>query len=89
MLYPLYIWKDENSAYGGRFPDLPGVFTAADKLDDLPTMAQEAVEAMYEGEAHIPDASSVEVWKNADEYKDGFWIMVAIDRAKKIGRAHV
>jgi predicted RNase H-like HicB family nuclease len=82
MFYPLYVWKDENSAYGARFPDLPGVFTAADNLDELPAMAQEAVEAMYEGEAHIPDASSVEIWKNAAEYRDGFWIMIAIDRAK-------
>jgi predicted RNase H-like HicB family nuclease len=82
MLYPLYVWKDENSAYGGRFPDLPGVFTAADNLEDLPAMAQEAVEAMYEGEAHIPDASTVEVWKKSREYKDGFWIMIAIDRAR-------
>jgi predicted RNase H-like HicB family nuclease len=82
MLYPLYVWKDENSAYGGRFPDLPGVFTAADNLDELPAMAQEAVEAMYEGEVHIPVASSVEQWKDTAEYADGFWMLVSIDRAK-------
>lgn len=82
MLYPLYVWKDENSAYAGRFPDLPGVFTAADELNELPAMAQEAVEAMYEGEKQIPDASSVEQWRNSDEYADGFWMLVAIDRAK-------
>jgi predicted RNase H-like HicB family nuclease len=82
MLYPLYIWKEKNSAYGGRFPDLPGVFTAADNLDELPAMAQEAVEAMYEGEARIPEPSSVEQWKDCTEYKDGFWMLVAIDRAK-------
>jgi len=82
MLYPLYVWKDENSAYGGNFPDLPGVFTAADKLDELPAMAQEAVEAMYEGETHIPDASSVEQWKDSAEYAAGFWMLIAIDRAK-------
>ena len=82
MFYPLYVWKDENSAYGARFPDLPGVFTAADNLDDLPAMAQEAAEAMYEGEAKIPDPSSIELWKDSVEYKDGFWILIAIDRAK-------
>ncbi|MDB5774174.1 MAG: hypothetical protein JWP38_307 [Herbaspirillum sp.] len=82
MLYPLYVWKDVDSAYGARFPDLPGVFTAADNLDELPAMAQEAVEAMYEGEAKIPDASSVELWKNSAEYADGFWMLVSIDRAK-------
>ncbi|ASU41484.1 CopG family transcriptional regulator [Herbaspirillum sp. meg3] len=82
MLYPLYVWKDENSAYAGRFPDLPSVFTAADELNELPAMAQEAVEAMYEGEEHIPDASSVERWRESDEYADGFWMLIAIDRAK-------
>jgi predicted RNase H-like HicB family nuclease len=82
MLYPLYVWKDENSAYGGRFPDLPGVFTAADNLDELPATAQEAVEAMYEGEDRIPDASSIEQWKDSVEYADGFWMLVVIDRAK-------
>lgn len=82
MFYPLYIWKDDNSAYGASFPDLPGVFTAADKLDDIPGMAQEAVETMYEGEAHLPDASSIEQWKNSTEYADGFWMLVSIDRTK-------
>jgi predicted RNase H-like HicB family nuclease len=82
VLYPLYIWKDKNSAYGGRFPDLPGVFTAADHLDELPAMAQEAVEAMYEGEEHIPEASSIEQWRDSGEYADGFWMLVAIDRAR-------
>ncbi|MEO6918550.1 MAG: type II toxin-antitoxin system HicB family antitoxin [Collimonas sp.] len=82
MLYPLYVWKDDNSAYGASFPDLPGVFTAADNLDDIPAMAQEAVEAMFEGEAHIPDASSIEQWKGSAEYANGFWMLVGIDRAK-------
>jgi predicted RNase H-like HicB family nuclease len=82
MLYPLYVHKDEHSAYGASFPDLPGVFAAADELNDLPAMAQEAVEAMFEGEAHIPEATSIEQWKNDEEYKDGFWMLVDIDRSK-------
>lgn len=82
MLYPLYVWKDRNSAYGASFPDLPGVFTAADELNDLPAMAQEAVETMYEGEAHIPEASSIEIWKDAADYADGFWMLVNIDRSR-------
>ena len=38
MLYPLYVWKDTNSALGAAFPALPGVFGAADDLADLPAM---------------------------------------------------
>jgi predicted RNase H-like HicB family nuclease len=83
MYYPLYVWKDTNSAYGASFPDLPGVFTAAEKLVDLPAMAQEAVEAMYEGEdVDIPEPTEIGNWKSAPEYQDGFWMLVNIDRSK-------
>jgi predicted RNase H-like HicB family nuclease len=82
MFYPLYVYKDTNSAYGATFPDLPGVHTAADELADLPAMAQEAVETMFEGEAHIPDASGIDRWKDSKEFSDGFWMLVDIDRSK-------
>lgn len=83
MLYPLYVWKDTESAYGATFPDLPGVNTAADDLADLQAMAQDAVECMYEGEdVDIPAPTSVEHWKDHQDYKDGFWMMIDIDLAK-------
>ena len=82
MLYPLYVWKDADSAYGASFPDLPGVNTAADELDDLPAMAQQAVETMVDGEAHIPEATNIEQWKDSADYADGFWMLVNIDRSR-------
>ena len=82
MLYPLYVWKDADSAYGASFPDLPGVHTAADELQDLNTAAQEAVEAMYEGEANIPAASAIEKWTSNPDYAEGFWMLVNIDLSK-------
>ncbi len=82
MLYPLYVWKEAGSAYGARFPDLPGVFTAADDLNNLTKSAQEAVEAMFEGEAHIPAAGSVEQWKDHPDYANGFWMLVNIDLSR-------
>ncbi|MFC7518709.1 type II toxin-antitoxin system HicB family antitoxin [Herbaspirillum sp. GCM10030257] len=83
MLYPLYVWKDTNSAYGATFPDLPGVNTAADELADLPAMAQDAVETMYDGEnVDIPVPTTVDKWKDHPDYKDGFWMMVDIDLTK-------
>lgn len=83
MLYPVYIWKDTNSAYGAVFPDLPGVFTAADEMDDLPAMAQEAVENMYEGEnVAIPAATEIEQWTSNPNYQNGFWMLVDIDLGK-------
>jgi predicted RNase H-like HicB family nuclease len=35
--------KDLESAYGIWFPDMPGCFPAADELDDLPRVAEEAL----------------------------------------------
>ncbi|CDG86120.1 type II toxin-antitoxin system HicB family antitoxin [Janthinobacterium agaricidamnosum] len=82
MLYPLYVWKDANSAYGASFPDLPGVNTAADELHDLSKAAQEAVEVMYDRETNIPAASAIEKWTSNPDYADGFWMLVNIDLSK-------
>lgn len=83
MLYPLYVHHEEGSAWGGEFPDIPGCFTAADDLADLPRMAQEAVEAHFHGEAlSIPEPSSIEQWVNDASYTNGVWMLVEIDLAK-------
>ncbi|MGK5080845.1 type II toxin-antitoxin system HicB family antitoxin [Janthinobacterium sp. HLX7-2] len=82
MLYPLYVWKDADSAYGASFPDLPGVNTAAEDLHDLNKAAQEAVEAMYEGETNIPAACAIEKWTSDPDYAGGFWMLVNIDLSK-------
>lgn len=79
MFYALYVWKDANSTYGATFPDLPGVNTTVDDLHDLNQAAQEAVETMYEGEAHIPAASAIEQWMRDPDYADGYWMVVDID----------
>lgn len=82
MLYPLYVWKDTDSAYGASFPDLPGVNTAADNLQDLNNAAQEAVELMFEGEANIPAPSAIEQWTSDPDCAGGFWMLVNIDLSK-------
>lgn len=79
MLYPLYVWKDEHSAYGGTCPDLPGVNTAADTLDELPAMAQEAVLTMYDDSTGIPPASTIDRWREDADYTGGFWMLVDIN----------
>ena len=83
MLYPLYVHHDPGSAYGGNFPDFPGCFTAADELADLPRMAQEAVEAFFEGEdMEIPPPSDIDRWKDDEDLQGGFWLLVEIDLAQ-------
>ncbi|MDB5968502.1 MAG: hypothetical protein JWQ90_952 [Hydrocarboniphaga sp.] len=83
MFYPLYVHRDEGSAYGGTFPDFPGCFTAADELADLPRMAQEAVEVFFEGEdTEIPAPSDIARWKDHADFQGGFWLLVEIELAQ-------
>ncbi|AOU98871.1 hypothetical protein BI364_13695 [Acidihalobacter yilgarnensis] len=80
MLFPLYVHKDAESAYSASFPDFPGCFTAADELNDLPRLAQEAVELYFEGEdILIPPPSDPEDMGQDDRYRDGYWMLVEID----------
>lgn len=88
MLYPLYVHKDDGSAYGGIFPDFPGCFTAADELTALPAAAQEAVEAHFAGDDEaIPAASVPDRWKDDDAYTGGFWLLVDVDLSKVRAKA--
>jgi predicted RNase H-like HicB family nuclease len=52
------VHKDPDSAYGISFPDAPGCFSAADEMDDVFAMAEEALaawtEAMLAGGLAIP-----------------------------------
>lgn len=80
MLYPIYVHKDEHSAYGASFPDFPGCFAAADELHALPLAAQEAVEAHFGADSDpVPAPSSPDRWTHNDDYSDGFWMLVDID----------
>lgn len=83
MLYPVYVHKDQDSAYGLTFPDFDGCFSAADEIQDIGRMAQEAVEVHFEGEEiPLPKPSSPEQWLDDDRFDGGFWLMVEIDTSK-------
>jgi len=45
--------KDEGSAYGISFPDVPGCFSAADRLEDVLPNACEALELWFEDAEEI------------------------------------
>ncbi|HYG08256.1 MAG TPA: type II toxin-antitoxin system HicB family antitoxin [Stenotrophomonas sp.] len=88
MLYPVYVHKDDNTAFGAIVPDMPGVHSAVDDLEDLPAALQEAVELMYEGEAQPPPrANIVDKYRRQREFKGGFWMLVDIDLTKINPRA--
>jgi predicted RNase H-like HicB family nuclease len=83
MLYPVYVHKDPESAYGVTFPDFPGCFSAADELEGLPRLAQEAVEVHFEGDdVEIPPPTAIEELAAADQYESGFWLLIALDLTK-------
>jgi len=79
-MFPLYVHHDTGCAWGGMFPDLPGCFTAADTLQELPAAAQEAVQAHCAfDDAPLPQASPVEQWLKHPDYQGGFWMVVPVD----------
>ena len=45
--------KDEDSAYGLEFPDLPGCFAAADTWDAIPAAATEALDLWFEDQPAV------------------------------------
>lgn len=70
------VHKDEASAYGVSFPDVPGCFSAADRLEDVIANASEALSLWFEDSAvAIPRdlaAISAEV---ADELAKGAFLI--------------
>ena len=83
MLYPVYMHKDENSAYSVTVPDFPGCFSAADDMNDLPANVQEAIELYCEGEDMIvPEPTALESLQDLEDYQDGTWLFIDIDLGK-------
>lgn len=71
------VHKDEDSAYGVRFPDMPGCFSAADDLNDVVPNAIEAMELWLEDQPE-PEASRVERLRElaAEDLADGAFLVL-------------
>jgi len=84
MLYPVYVHPGDNDhAHGVEVPDFPGCFSAADDLQDLPRMVQEAVELWCEGEdLDLPAPSALEVLAANPAYSGGVWMLIDIDTTR-------
>jgi predicted RNase H-like HicB family nuclease len=83
MLYPVYVHKDEDTAYGLTFPDFEGCFSGADEMQEIQRMAQEAVEVHFDGEdIPLPAPSSPEQWLGDERFEGGFWLLIDIDTTK-------
>lgn len=82
MPYPVYIYTgDDKTAHGMVFPDFPGCYSAADDWQDIPRMAQEAIECHMAGEnPPLPRPSDLQDLAHHADYQDGgIWMLVEID----------
>lgn len=76
--YTAIVHKDEGSAYGLTFPDLPGAFAAADNWDGIPAAAAEALDLWFEDQPDVLPASMDAVRQRDDvaaELADGAVLM--------------
>lgn len=62
--YLALVHKDEGSAYGVSFPDLPGCFSAADDFSAIIPAASEALDLWFETEA-VVDPRGIEAVRQA------------------------
>jgi predicted RNase H-like HicB family nuclease len=76
IVYHAIVHKDEDSAWGVHFPDLPGCFSAADDLADVQANASEAVMLYLEGEK-APEPSPIEKIRDmaADDLAEGAFLL--------------
>lgn len=78
--YIALIHKDLNSAYGASFPDLPGCISAAETLEELRPMIEEAlgfhIEGMIEDGQAVPEPSQLDEILKAEGYTDAVAVMV-------------
>ena len=76
--YIALVHKDPESAYGVSFPDLPGVFSAADDEEDIVPNAIEALTLWAEDEALPSPSSHSDVLARDDvraELKEGAFLV--------------
>lgn len=73
---------DESTAFGVRFPDVPGCFSAGDTYEEALENAVGALEGhlelLVEDEESLPTPSSIDEHKDNPEYEGCSWEMISI-----------
>jgi predicted RNase H-like HicB family nuclease len=90
--YLALIHKDEHSAYGATFPDLPGCFSAAESFADILPNAAEALDLWFEDAVEV-EPRSIEVVRQdvADDLAAGAFLVAVpyIRRLTKLARVNI
>ena len=80
--YIALVRKDPNSDYGVEFPDFPGCVTAAENLEDVTRLAEEALrfhcEGLLEDGEILPQPSRLEEVMTAPENQDALALLVTL-----------
>lgn len=84
MLFPVFIFKDNDSGYGVVVPGLPGCFSAGRTMDEALVNVRESIELHLEG--LVEDGMGIPEQGSVDNYKDeikagGIAAVVEIDTA--------
>lgn len=90
--YYAVVHKDEDSAFGVHFPDLPGCFSAADDQGEILPNAIEAMTLWFEDETDVPARSLQDIREVAaqDLEEGAFLVMVPwIGNAGKPARVNI
>jgi predicted RNase H-like HicB family nuclease len=84
--YFAIVHKDPDSAYGVTFPDLPGCFSAADRLEDVVRNAAEAMDLWFEDQDEVEprDAAAIAA-EYADDLAHGAFL-IAVPRVSRLGK---
>ena len=84
--YFALVHKDRDSAFGVTFPDLPGCFSAADRVEDIVPNACEALDLWFEDAAEVePRELDVIAAEVAHDLAAGAFL-VAVPRVTSAGK---
>ncbi|MDR5731444.1 type II toxin-antitoxin system HicB family antitoxin [Caballeronia sp. LZ025] len=87
MEFAIAIHKEPESCYGVIVPNVPGVFSAGDTIDEALRNAREAIVAhvqtiIEEGEKVEINSTSIEELITDPDYEGAIWAFVEVDLSK-------
>lgn len=80
------VHKDPGSAFGVQFPDLPGCFSAADRVEDVLPNACEALELWFDDAEEVKPSHLDEVRAMVAEQLAAGAFIVAVPRIRRGGK---
>lgn len=87
MDIPVVIYKDEGSVYGVSVPNIKGVHSWGDTIDDALRNVTEAIASHIETLVELNESveiaqTKIEALQGHPDYKGGIWALINVDLAK-------